>query len=380
MPVVSTLCVVENCSIPRRHVDGCPGDVCAGCLPALAATGLRVCGHHERRTRDGLRELADLWEALAERSRTKGIASRGSAGTDPAQPISDDRRQARSAIVGVLSEWSRTLADTGINPPDERNIVSGTRRAVLDAQDAAEACRVAHHAAQAAVDEHGRPDEHTRALAPGHLNEAARHSHRAAALRNRRESGADVVEAFADHLDRHAGRLLAGEHADQLVHDVAALVAHRGLVSSGRAAPTVRCSCGERVPMDVDLGDDTQVFTCRGCGSWGVLSWWQEQEGADPDPLPLSALPAWLGHWHNIAVTLDQLRHWSKPRPVPRAHATDCADLECAGCAVLPAVIQPIEAVRKGQTARYDPVAVAAVAADLLQGGRHGFAPRELTA
>lgn len=44
------LCAVDPCVIPKRHLDSCEDrPECGGCLPGLAADGLRICAHHARR-------------------------------------------------------------------------------------------------------------------------------------------------------------------------------------------------------------------------------------------------------------------------------------------------------------------------------------------
>jgi len=44
------LCDVDPCTIPNRHLDSCEDHTkCGGCLPGLAADGLRICTHHARR-------------------------------------------------------------------------------------------------------------------------------------------------------------------------------------------------------------------------------------------------------------------------------------------------------------------------------------------
>ncbi|GAA0719991.1 hypothetical protein Drose_06275 [Dactylosporangium roseum] len=43
------LCAVTACTIPNRHTDTCPDRTkCHGCLPGLAADGLKLCTHHTR--------------------------------------------------------------------------------------------------------------------------------------------------------------------------------------------------------------------------------------------------------------------------------------------------------------------------------------------
>jgi hypothetical protein len=53
------LCAVNPCHIPKRHLGDC-GDTskCPGCLPGLAADGLRLCNHHTRRLGPDLLVLA----------------------------------------------------------------------------------------------------------------------------------------------------------------------------------------------------------------------------------------------------------------------------------------------------------------------------------
>lgn len=59
-----TLCVVPDCFVRGRHTtDGCDAD-CTGCLPGLAADGLRVCRHHHDRARRDLHRLPELDAAL----------------------------------------------------------------------------------------------------------------------------------------------------------------------------------------------------------------------------------------------------------------------------------------------------------------------------
>jgi hypothetical protein len=60
------LCAVEPCTIPKRHLDSCDNpSECRGCLPGLAADGLRLCTHHNRRLGRDLLILAARHRQLA---------------------------------------------------------------------------------------------------------------------------------------------------------------------------------------------------------------------------------------------------------------------------------------------------------------------------
>lgn len=60
------LCAVDPCTIPKRHLDDCDDhSTCKGCLPGLAADGLRLCTHHTRRLAPDLLTLAARHRQLA---------------------------------------------------------------------------------------------------------------------------------------------------------------------------------------------------------------------------------------------------------------------------------------------------------------------------
>ncbi len=70
------LCTVEPCFIPKRHLDSCETrDTCNGCLPGLAADGLRLCTHHADRIGRDILTLAARHRQLA-----LGLAGTGQAG------------------------------------------------------------------------------------------------------------------------------------------------------------------------------------------------------------------------------------------------------------------------------------------------------------
>lgn len=249
MTTTRALCVVGH-TIPGRHLDGCPIADCPGCLPAIAADGLQVCAWHERRTRDGLRDLPGLWADLADPRRSR-TTTNGPTGRDNGSPmlIDDARRQARSAIRMLLVAWCITLRDDY------------------------------------------------------HLREPA-----------------DTVRACAHHVAVHAGRLLASEHADQLVHDIESAVreARRLAHPRPRLGVTVPCpSCGHRVALAPDQRDDV---TCAECGETGDIRWWRTQlaPGID-EPMHSEALCAWLLEHHRIALTRTALRQMAARGQITRA-------------------------------------------------------------
>jgi hypothetical protein len=138
---------------------------------------------------------------------------------------------------------------------------------------------------------------------------------------------------MVDILSRHAGRLLASEHADQLCADLLGWTdtdvpdgeqprRHEGLAQEGRrlafrsrgTSVRIRCTCGHRIPVEVDSEgrvDQDAVMRCGGCGEYGVLEWWRRREAATADPLPLSALPEWLLTVHALTVNARRLRDWA---------------------------------------------------------------------
>ncbi len=302
-----TPCQVDGCV---HHDPACLRDDSCSCGPALALPRSQVCAHHETSTREDLRQLPELWEALAEQPRsTPGGTGRDE--LDAAAPVDPDAvtlpavLEARHVIRWTLVSWCKILAEPGpfgrgVTLPDERVIARNTRLDVLRAQWDADI------ALQAFRDGLGLLDAHYRLR-----GEADR-------LRAWRASGRDVLEALAEHVDRHLAWLLASEHAPVLVAEVRAAARARTLVWPARHALSIACSTpacqatGVRVALDVDPGDPNQTFHCRGCGEWGTAKWWQARE-APPSPglLPLTALPDWLFSHARLVVTLKQLRHWA---------------------------------------------------------------------
>jgi hypothetical protein len=307
---------------------------CNGCLPKLAAPGLAVCPGCEHAARAALTELPDLWVDLAERPRLAGVTAAPD-GTDHApEAIGSDHRQERSAIKAMLVDWCLTLADDGTaHLPDEHAIARTTRDIAAWESDLARQCRdAANLLRMPTIGPLVRDPEGAAALA----REETRHAHAAAAARDDRETGRDILRAICEHISRHLGTLLAGEHADQLVADLKnAHHSARGKANKARGSNLrILCSCGERVPVD-----DTEIMRCRGCGESGVLSWWVAREApTDSPPLRLSALPEYL-LGKGVIATARQVRDWA-----------DDGD------------ITPTEGGGAGRRRLYDPAAVLIVA------------------
>ncbi|MEV7267078.1 hypothetical protein AB0N38_26300 [Micromonospora aurantiaca] len=157
------LCVAEHCYTPRQHGPACPGGDCRGCLPRLAADGLRLCSVDVRRLVEDARTAAVLHEDLALTLIRRGRGGEKVAGSSSGAPVPDDEvMEARSAIRATLVALCRViLNERGIGwPADEVTAMS--------------AYVEQHHvwlAAHPAADEHARDlrdiasDPRTRRLA-----------------------------------------------------------------------------------------------------------------------------------------------------------------------------------------------------------------------
>jgi hypothetical protein len=285
----------------------CPN--CPGCLPRLAAPGLAVCPGCERAARDGLAELPDLWVDLAERPRLAGVSKAPTSEGETPDPMSDPRRQERSAIKAMLVSWCLTLAeDHRIGVPNEAGIAAVTRRLAAWHSDQARQNRdAALLLAMPTIGPLVRDPEGAAVL----KLEEARHARAAQAARDDRETGRDILRAICEHITRHADRLLSGEHAEQLVSDLkGARSGARGLVFTSRgAAVRVRCTCGEQVALDAS--SSVAVTTCRTCGASGDRAWWVTHTAPDAlEPMPLPELHGWLTG-QGLHLTLRQVRRWA---------------------------------------------------------------------
>jgi hypothetical protein len=372
----------DACTRPGVHDGDCPGDTCTGCARTPAAAGRICCARHEDAVSAALQELPDLYAALGEPTTSTGGGSTASEADQDATPEAlPPVIAARSLIRSTLVTWCRVLEDDfGVPLPDERTIADDTRGTILRRQwDVDIAVRALREART--ID------------ARAHLARVAEGHRRAAALlRDERAAGVDVIRALAAHVGDHRSKLLAeydppvpddgrphdaycewwgecwcnpdpyGEAAQKHIDrgrifaedilDVAQRA--RGLAYPRRIVVRILCSCGSRVAVDTD---PERYYTCPGCGEYGTLAWWQRRE-APPmtsEPMPLSELPEWLLRHHRLAVTLESIRHWAKgARP-----------------AISPTELAGVDPVTGRRTpARYDPVAVLAVARAKAERGR----------
>ena len=288
------LCCIAGCV---HHVGDCPREACE-CPPATAAPNSQACLWHERTTREDLRELPALWEAIAEPS--SGWGNGGP--DDETGPVYGAPLEARMLIRNELVTWCRVLHEEGrCRLPVEADIAATTRRLVMGYQFDAE---VALHAYRDTTDAK---------LRAKHYRAAVHARERANLELGRRESGRDILEVLAERIDAHLLWLLGSHHAKIFAEDVLDLwarakpVAYRG----GQAPVTIACLCGARVPIDYSPADPNARITCPGCGEWGDLTWWRQREAPTVVGLPtLKELPDWLFLHNRIIVTHKQLRNW----------------------------------------------------------------------
>jgi hypothetical protein len=310
---------------PSWHDPSVTGPItCAhGCThdnekPRLAEPGIQVCSRCERRVRDGLRDLPTLWAELGDPRKGK-TARIGGASAEHPQQISDEARNARSAIRASLVDWCLILEqDCKIGLPSEQAIAATTRLLV-----------------------HGEDMAARLAADPA---ERARHQERAAELRESRETGADIITGICDHIARQASVLLAQpEHADQLVHDIETATSEAWRLARPGRRRTIPCvqviddqQCDGHVVID-----EERLMECPACGTYGALVWWREQVLAAmrAKPLTLAELPDYLLIYHGMQVPKQRLRTWADE-----------------------GVIHPIEASVSGKARLFDGPAVSVVA------------------
>ncbi len=381
----------DACVRAGVHDGDCPGDTCTGCARSPAAPKRICCARHEDGVSGALQEFAELYAALGEPTTSTGGGSTASDAEQDATPQAlPPVIAARMLLRSTLVSWCKVLEDDfGVPVPDERTIAQDTREAILRRQWDADACVKAWRS----QDMIGRDIDRARLVTA-----TAKHLRVAALLRDERAAGVDVIRALAAHVNDHRPKLLAepdpfacsvcGRTAEpvamsggteawcepclntystvlsvQMHRDRGRIFAEdildvaqraRGLAYPRRVVIRPLCSCGARVALDTD---PERYYTCPGCGEYGTLAWWQRRE-APPmtsEPMPLAELPEWLLRHHRLAVTLEQIRHWAKgDRP-----------------AISPSVPPGADPVTGRRTpAKYDPVAVLAVARAKAERGR----------
>lgn len=117
---MSALCVVPSCFIPRRHVQTCENEDCAGCLPGLAADGLLICHHHHDRAKRDLGRLPgldrDLTKAVAISGTTSGVGrvkgNPGHPGISLDENVMDAADYLRGRLTNLIAYVSTERGET----------------------------------------------------------------------------------------------------------------------------------------------------------------------------------------------------------------------------------------------------------------------------
>ena len=113
------LCVGFHCRAFGWHSPECVDGDCRGCLPRLAADGLRLCGVHRDRIAEDAIAAAVLYDELAlvlaasdrPGERTSGTPEHGTA-------VSERVMDARNSIRSILVGWCRLVSEErGISLP-----------------------------------------------------------------------------------------------------------------------------------------------------------------------------------------------------------------------------------------------------------------------
>lgn len=121
------LCTVDPCVIPKRHVDSCgTRDTCKGCLPGLAADGLRICQHHAGRIASDVLTLAARHRQLGLTLAGTGQPGERTSGGNRNPNINLNLRAAavRRDIEQLLTRLTRLIASQrGFGWPTERYVM-----------------------------------------------------------------------------------------------------------------------------------------------------------------------------------------------------------------------------------------------------------------
>lgn len=325
-----TLACGAGCTQPDRHLSDCPcadpqhehGEYladqelgwatcsdCTGCLPRLAAPGLQVCPGCENDARRALTELPDLWVDLAERPRLAGVSRAPTGEDEPAAPANDDQIAERSVIKSILVTWCKVLEeDHAIGVPDERAIAATTRHLAAWHSDQARQTRDAANlldmptAGPLYRDAHG---------ASALRREAATRAAAAAAVRDDRETGRDLLRAICEHLARHSGTLLAGPHAAKYTADLrdARHDARRRAYAGRPAGIRLPCpECGHRTRVT----REQESMSCPACGAFAAITAWSGDTAAPPaSPALEEDITAWMLASHRMDVKGPRIRQWA---------------------------------------------------------------------
>jgi hypothetical protein len=125
--VTASLCISPHCKARGYHQSDCDDGNCAGCLPRLAADGLRLCHVHTRRIAEDAQRAAELHDELSLRLTGAGQASERMSGTPDHGTDLDPRAvEARATIRHTLVAWCRLIADQrGIGLPADTVLALG---------------------------------------------------------------------------------------------------------------------------------------------------------------------------------------------------------------------------------------------------------------
>lgn len=252
-----------GCAMRGRHSPYCSDrDACWGCLPRLAADGLRLCIPHAEGIVSDALEAPILYSALGDRLNGGGTAGERTSGSGTGAPTpSEDVMEARAAIRSALLRLARLITtERGVSGPTKRH--AGRVYASTDPESLARL--VARHAEWLAA----------------HPN-AAEHS---ALLR-------DVVRGTVRGLAYPSGseRLYVGECP---------------LLFEGESEP-----CGARLYQV----PDSPLIECPGCGTAETIERWQRWIVGDAPSgeTDAYALAAYLTlHWMR-PVDPATIRQWA---------------------------------------------------------------------
>jgi hypothetical protein len=110
--VTASLCVSPYCKARGYHQPDCADADCGGCVPRLAADGLRLCHVHTRRIAEDAAKAAELHDELTLRLTGAGQAGQRMSGTPDHGTELDPRAvEARATIRHTLVSWCRLIAE-----------------------------------------------------------------------------------------------------------------------------------------------------------------------------------------------------------------------------------------------------------------------------
>ncbi|MEV1321971.1 hypothetical protein AB0J14_38485 [Micromonospora arborensis] len=217
---MTILCVAAHCGTPRQHTDTCADPHCRGCLPRLAADGLRLCEVDTRRLAEDAHTAAVLHTDLTLRLMPGGRGGEKVATSSTGAPTVDGEVvEARSAIRATLVSLVRIIAaERGTETPADAITALGAY--------------VAHHSVWLAA--HRAADEHAR----------------------------DLRDIAGDPRTR---RLAYPAGTDRLYIGDCPLIV--------RDLDGAESVCGTRV---YQYGEQ-QLIGCNGCGTDETVEWWQRE-------------------------------------------------------------------------------------------------------